>query len=466
MSGLAPSPQPVLRAGRAPVRRRGWQAALASPGLPLVAVFWGYPVLWLMGVQVAAWPLVAVLLVVWTLAHRSRVLVPRGFGVWALFLGWTVVSSVTLGSPDRIVAWGYREMLYLAATGILVFLVNATEADLSTRAIGRMLIALWVATVIGGVIGIAAPSLQITSLAGIVLPNSISSIPFVADQITPRFGEEAQFLQTVRPAALYGYTNSWGAALAMLTPLALYARRFLVSPLARTLFWVLVAVSLIPIVVSVNRGLWIGLAVAALTVAIRAAVARRPGPLLGVVGAATTLGLTVWFSPLRAVIEARLNRPNTGTRETLAASSLELVARSPVLGYGAPVSVEALDNSNDVSVGTHGQLWTLLVSHGVPGATFYFAFLVFALYVTWRIPARAWWAQASIVVFATQAPFYNAIPVPMVLTMVAIAICLRERASARASTGAPARGVRNALEEQRSAIVDTARAGTPAMRTR
>lgn len=426
---VQPPTAPAVPRRADPAQARGsvtrGATAWRAPGFALVATFWAYPLLWLLGLQVAAWPVTAILLAAWLLRHRWRVYVPRGFGLWLLFLGWTVISVAVLDSPDRMAGWGYRAILYLAATVVLVFLVNVDEHELPTARLAHMLIALWVSTIVGAYIGIVLPDLQFTSLTESLAPALIKSDPFIFFQVHPRFGDEADFLQTVRPAALFSYTNSWGAALALLTPMAIDARQFLASARARAALWIVAAASLVPIVISVNRGLWIGLVVAPLFVAVRSALARRPGHLVAVVVGLGMILLTVWLSPLRDIIEGRLERPNTGTRETLASASLELVAQSPLIGYGAPVTVSALADANDVSVGTHGQLWTLLVSHGVPGAVFYFGFFAAVIVVTWRIPATAWWTQASIIVFITQAPFYTSVPVPLVLVMIAIALCLR-----------------------------------------
>ena len=50
-----------------------------------------------------------------------------------------------------------------------------------------------------------------------------------------------------------------------------------------------------------------------------------------------------------------------------------------MLGFGTPVADEYLADSNSVSVGTHGQLWTLLVSNGYVATGLYLLFLVVVL---------------------------------------------------------------------------------------
>lgn len=406
------------------------------PGMSLLVVLVGYPVLWALGVQVAAWPAVAVLLGVWLVARRGDLVVPRGFGLWLLFLGWTVVSALALEGFDRYFAWGFRETLYLSATVVLVFLVNAPSRLLPSRLLALSVLALWAATVLTGLVGVLVPDLSFRSLAEMVLPSELTDVQFVRDQIHPDFGNSTELLGVSRPSALYSYTNSWGAVLGVLVPFAVYSKRHLRSPWAHAAFWVVLAVSVVPIVVSVNRGLWVSIVVACLFIAVRGAMAGRPAVLAGVLLSAAGAAAVVYLSPLWDVLQHRLDTPNTGTRETLVGASFELASRSPIIGYGAPVTVTTIADTNDVSIGTHGQLWTLLVSHGYPGVAFYFGFFLVTLVVTWKLAPHAWWLQATIVVFLIQSPFYNALPVPLVLAMMAVALCLRENGLHRSATGA------------------------------
>src|SRR5690606_27872937 len=81
---------------------------------------------------------------------------------------------------------------------------------------------------------------------------------------------------TPRPAAPWGYTNLWGNNVLLLLPWFVlagwtYARhRWQKIGMLATL-----AISVIPIIVSLNRGLWLGLAVAAGYAALRLALRGR-----------------------------------------------------------------------------------------------------------------------------------------------------------------------------------------------
>ena len=143
-------------------------------------------------------------------------------------------------------------------------------------------------------------------------------------------------------------------------------------------------------------------------------------------------------SPLRDALLGRVARPNLGTRQTLVADAFDLVAQSPWFGLGAPQTALFSNDTNDVSVGTHGQFFTLLVSHGYPGVIFYYGFFLAMLVVTWKAGHRAWWAWAAIVVLIGQAAFYNGVPIPLILGCLAVVLCLRELPRAgTAGSGSP-----------------------------
>jgi O-antigen ligase len=200
----------------------------------------------------------------------------------------------------------------------------------------------------------------------------------------------------------------------------------------------LLAFSIVPIIVSVNRGLWISIVVALAVVAVRAGIAAHIRTTITALIVAFGAGAVILLTPLSGVISNRLGHANVSTRETLVSGAFALTRQSPLFGFGAPQTVNVA-NTNDVSVGTHGQFYTLLVSHGIPGTAFYVAFFLVALYITRRVQGPAVWAWAAVVVSLVQLAFYNSIPVPLVLAMMAIACCLRELGwRGRAPTHQPA----------------------------
>jgi hypothetical protein len=184
--------------------------------------------------------------------------------------------------------------------------------------------------------------------------------------------------------------------------------------------------SLIPAVVSLNRGLWVSLVVAAAAGALLLAIYGHLRGLISLLAATLMVGAVVWFTPLQGIIERRLfETPNLSTRTSLASASVDLAQESPLVGFGSPVEETLLRDSNSVSVGTHGQLWTLLVSHGVIAAVLYVGFFVAVLGYTRRVGLPGVWLQVTVVVLLVQAPFYSSVPLPLILGAIAVGLLTR-----------------------------------------
>jgi hypothetical protein len=80
-------------------------------------------------------------------------------------------------------------------------------------------------------------------------------------------------------------------------------------------------------------------------------------------------------------------------------------------------------------IGTHGQIWLLLVSQGVVGASLYVGAQVLMLVKSRKAPPDSvgFWANTAMFVALVQLPFYSQIPVQLQLVMVAAALALRSR---------------------------------------
>src|SRR4029079_8489491 len=82
----------------------------------------------------------------------------------------------------------------------------------------------------------------------------------------------------------------------------------------------------------------------------------------------------VVVTPIDEIVLTRLSKGyGDAHREQLYTDSSSSVRRSLILGCGARVLVEG-----DVSAGTHGQLWTIVVSQGIPGLVFFTGWLLWA----------------------------------------------------------------------------------------
>src|SRR5204862_732838 len=147
------------------------------------------------------------------------------------------------------------------------------------------------------------------------------------------------------------------------------------------------AVAVVPVVYSLNRGLWIGLAVMAVAVAVRLALRGRFWALAGVAVTATALAAVLATPPLGVLVNQRLDHgKSNGVRTYLTAKSVSGALDSPVVGYGSTrttlggrqsISVgETADcpRCGNFTIGGNGQLWQLLYAHGLAGTACYVGF--------------------------------------------------------------------------------------------
>jgi hypothetical protein len=119
-------------------------------------------------------------------------------------------------------------------------------------------------------------------------------------------------------------------------------------------------------------------------------------------------------------------------RFRLYAQAVELTKQNPIIGYGAPVDVET--GPKAIAAGTHGQFWTILVSHGVPGVIFFFGWFVLVLLRGLRkdshLPRETeeirFWANVSLVTALSQIAYYEWLPYGHFVVMVTAAIASRE----------------------------------------
>lgn len=416
--------------GRAPDPDRQRHRATKA----LLVLLWAHPLFWLAGVNALGWILVTIPAAAWFVRRRTPVVAPRGFGVWLLFLGWVLVSALAVSGLDRAAAAMYRLACYAAAALLLLLVVNAGERYLTTRSVVMALTALWSWSIGLAVVGLLVAGWSTTSLLEMVLPARVDSVPFIRALIHPALSTVDPLLG-VRPRPLFPYTNNWGSAVALLTPVAAYAMVTARSRGGRFLLAMALMLSVVPVVASFNRGLWLSLTVGVLYVTARLAMRGRLNSLLVLFGVTVVLGVALVASPLGDLVVQRFENPNTSTRETLYAASIDAAAASPVIGYGAPVSSKGLADSNEVSVGTHGQFWTVLVSQGVPGAVLFVGFLVLMVVRTWSVPDPMLWLHAVPVVLLAQLPYYDPLPAGLCVTFLSIALCLRARPSGPVAQG-------------------------------
>jgi O-antigen ligase len=183
-------------------------------------------------------------------------------------------------------------------------------------------------------------------------------------------------------------------------------------------------------VFSLNRGAWLSAGAALAYATFRLARGRNAQLLRIVTIGALVLGALFFLTPLGEIVQTRLtNGYGDAHRERLYAQSIDLVRESPAFGHGAPVLVEG-----NLSAGTHGQLWTVLVSQGIPGLVFFVGWLAWGWWTSSRpLPPGhpgdrkvRLWCEVAIFAALVQTPYYDLLPWGLSIAMVAAALALRE----------------------------------------
>ncbi|MFI5056051.1 MAG: O-antigen ligase family protein [Actinomycetota bacterium] len=417
---------PIVPAG--PPGRRQHRIGSAWP---LIVLFPMLPVWWALGISgivlsLCTLPLIAALVL------RRRILVPRGFGLYLVFLLWCVFSATQLVSSRQAFSSAYRGSLYLGAGLLFLYVLNASRADLPPDRVVGIMAGFFVLTVVGGVIGMIVPNISFTTVAHGLVPPSLLADQFVSDLVSASTSSGRAFAAypIYRPKAPFIYANEWGAAYAMSLPFALCAVAKARTKARRDMLLIVCLVSVFPLVFSLNRGAWLSAVAGVLYATIRLARGRN-GQLLRVVAVASMiLGVLFFVTPLGEIVMTRLqNGYGDAHRAELYSESLTLVRSSPVLGYGAPVLIEG-----NLSAGTHGQLWTILVSQGVPGLLAFTGWLLWALWRSSRRlppghpgdPVVRFWCEVTIFVALIQMPYYDLLPWGLSIAMVAAAVAWRE----------------------------------------
>lgn len=421
----------------APRRPTAGFAARELPAWPLVAGFVGFPIWWLLGVVDVVWIVFGAVMVLY-LVRAKGVLAPPGIGLWLLFLVLVACSAISLSSLGELLGFSYRFLQY-AATGVIAVYVFNARGRLTPRLVVGTLIALWLTTVVGGFLGVLWPTGVHHSPLSYVLPQMLLDNELVNQMVVRRFAQfnpEGFFELPPRPSAPYLYTNNWGNAFSLLFPFVLAGIALLRGTRRRG--WLLLAlpISFVPAFLTLNRGMFIGLALAGVYAAVRLALAGRVRALVGIsVVGVVAAGLFAALPVADRLGERLEGSDTTEDRASLYVQSFEAVTESPVFGYGAP---QDADNPNAPPVGTQGQFWLVLVSHG-PLALLCFVgwmFLAWLRSLRRRAPVPLA-ANVVLLVAMVELLYYGMVPYGLPIVAVAVALALRPEATV--PTSAPAR---------------------------
>ncbi len=437
--------------------------AAGRAGWPLTALLVLYPLWWALGMGTLILFVLAVPMVV-HLLRRRPVIVPPGFGLWLLFIGWAVASTAMLaydppGVVDipvsrRLIGVVFTLTTYLAVTVVLLYVGNLTEREFPRRRLVRQLGALFCTVVAGGLLGVLAPRFEFTSLVEVFLPDRIRENGFVRSLVHPAAAQLQDVLgfTSPRPAAPFGFTNMWGNCLALLLGWFVIGWLRKGDRTRRTVAVVVLAAALVPAVYSLNRGMWLGFGVAALFVLGRLAARGRLAAVGALIGVVVVAGGVLVASPLATIVQQRLDNPHSnGARLYTTERTLDAVSYSPVLGLGTTrepqgsgASIAAGPSAKcprcgSPPLGTNGQLWGVLLAHGIVGALLFVGFFVRSLW-TYRHD-RSPIGDAGLVALVLSLFFmlvYQAVAIPLMITFLSIGLLWRNRQAQHDEAALPA----------------------------
>ena len=397
---------PVLGPKAPPPRRRSWFAR--EPAWPLVALLVPWPLWWALGLPSYIFVLLAIPMAyhmyLWKARYGRVIRMPPGFGLWLLYLvvmffGVTMLHEDAPGTlpggifSHMVASWGLRAVAYIAATIILLYAGNLTESEMPRKRLAWMLGLIAIYALVFGLAAVADPGFHFTSPLAKLVPSSIQQADVtISSALHPALTQKQTFGGVGRPAAPFAYSNGWGNNLAITLPWLIVGWWVLGTRRQRKICGAILAVAIVPIVFSFDRGLWVGLVLAAGYMAVRLS-AKNPKLLAGFIGLVLVGVAVVALSPLMSLITARINKGSSNAgRTNQAVIALEGAKTSPILGYGDTRREQGGSNSIAVgksancpscgnnSVGSHGQLWLLIFANGFLGAFFYFAFFGYGIW--------------------------------------------------------------------------------------
>jgi hypothetical protein len=458
----------VPRPGDQAPRHGSWFARDAA--WPIVALLAGWPLWWALGFAPYAMVLLAIPMISrmygWRVNGSRAIRLPPGFSLWVLFMIVQLASVVEIGltAPDtsaspassRVISWAARMLSYGAAGVLLLYAGNLTERELPRRRLAWLLGLVGIYTVIGGVAGTVLPALRFSSPLALLVPQSLQvSASQLGPMLHPATAQIQDFVGYAhgRPAAPFSYTNMWGNCLAILLPWLLVVWWAHGTRRQRRAVVAVFVIAFVPAVYSLDRGLWIGLGVALVYVAIRFAAWGKLA-ILGVLCGALVLGAVVILaSPLQDLIAARFANPvsNTG-RASDTLISVKDAESSIVLGYGDTRHAQGSASSITLGktancracgqsvVGGDGQMQLLLVSSGFVGAGLYVAFFGYGVWRYRRDTTPYGMAGVLVILLGFVFMFvYEAVGAPLAFTMLSYALLWRnERDRRLVDTATPA----------------------------
>jgi hypothetical protein len=421
-----------------------------KPGWPLAVLYLGFPLWWALGLaQLIFFAMAAAMAVI--LRRQGPLRVPRGFALWLLFLVWMMAGAFLIranapgtvpgGGIGRLAGFSVWAGWYLAITIAMLYVAN-TARQVPTQRIVRLLAWMFVFTTGFGVLAVLAPELEFQSPMELVLPDQLVSTNFVRTLVHPSLSTSSDFLGYVqpRPTAPFPYSNAWG------NNLALYLPFFILAWFGRDAGWrrrlgpVVLLAAIFPITFSLNRGLWISLALAAVYAAVRLAVNHRGRALQALVAAVLVGGLVFVSSPLYDTLLLRVETPHSNDRRAGTAETVVTVTASgsPLVGYGTTRTMQGSFNSlaggeteqchqcAAPPLGTQGFMWRLVLTTGFGGTVLCLSFFVLQFLRRARGPGALDVTTCTVLLVAVLCFFvYDSLGSAMFTALIAVGLMAR-----------------------------------------
>jgi len=368
---------------------------------------------------------VAGLCCLFLMAVRGGIRLPRLWLAGAGFAIWMLASASMIDTAGRMLGFAQRWTTLLGAGVVAVYVFNAPERLPRRRVLTAAAWFLgWLA--VGGYLGMISPYGRVSTPMLRLVPSNVASNEYVRELLSPRFAEVQQPWGAdhpfVRPAAPFPYTNGWGHAFVLLLPL-MVALWLVADRRLRVVVVLLVAAAVPPALATLNRGIFVGVGVAALATLVRFRRRIRLGHVLvTAVLVAATAGVVLRSGVLDRISQRTSTSSTTADRASIYREAFDRTLDSPLLGYGAPRPSGTLD----VSVGTQGHFWYVLFSHGFVGLALFLATLWGLALVTRRttdLPAA--FLHTTLVVTSVMIMFYGLEGMNLLLVLVTAALLLR-----------------------------------------
>lgn len=351
---------------------------------------------------------------------------PGSLWVWGVFCVWVIVAALALTRSTDIIGWGLRFINILSAGIYALYYYNA-RSSISINRLLSGLATLWVTLIVLGYGGVFFPEFRLHTPMSFIMPAGFMQNPLVRDYMLPPLAEVQHPWGApkayIRPSAPFPYTNSWGLAYTLLTPVMLACLLRLRSIWLRIALLIGMALSTVPAIATSNRGMFIGLGISAAYVLLRQFLAAHWRAVGMGVAAIVAMVVTLFASGTVDNILGRQDySDSTGGRAALYRATWKATLESPIIGYGAP----RMEPSIGVSMGTQGYLWTLMFCFGFVGLALFVLFMACTVASGARVKTTSgYWLHSVPVTCCVVFIFYSFDIAQLTILMLASMVCIR-----------------------------------------